>query len=41
MMGEFGYFNLRTSFTRKKGKNREIKSMIAEQNSAVVVEVYF
>lgn len=27
-MMELGYFNLRTSFTRKKGKNRVTNSMI-------------
>ena len=27
----FGYFNLRTSFTRKKGKKRDTKSIIAER----------
>ena len=29
MMGELAYLNLRTSLTRKKGKNRDTKSMIA------------
>lgn len=36
MNGEFGYFNLSTSLTRKKGKKREIKSMIAESGDVVL-----
>lgn len=35
MIIEFGYFNLRTSFTKKKGKNRETKSIIATADCGV------
>lgn len=39
MMGELAYLNLRTSLTRKKGKNREMKSMITKQREVYVIAI--